>query len=102
MLVLKVKADPTWKKGEPRRIVLDSAETVPFAHVSVPACQLPNIYSTRTEQLSLLLSVSQTQWAEGLQKMYEHANEAGRKRNAQHTMVRRSATTIIRAADHLD
>jgi hypothetical protein len=33
VLVVKLKADPSWKMGEPRRIVLDSADTVPFASV---------------------------------------------------------------------
>jgi len=33
VLVLSVKADPSWVKGEKRRIVLDQAKTVPFNEV---------------------------------------------------------------------
>lgn len=33
VLVLKVKADPTWVKGQPRRIVLEEAETRRFEEV---------------------------------------------------------------------
>lgn len=33
VLVLSVKADPSWVKGEKRRIVLDQAKTMPFNEV---------------------------------------------------------------------
>lgn len=97
LLVLKVKADPAWTKGQPRRIVLESAETVPFAHVSSRHLHLPMLdcVGRLADCSDFLVPYEQTQWAEGLRKMYDHANEAGRKRNAPHTMVRLRPFTFL-------